>query len=106
MHFSPACRGWSPRTWLLGAAPGSLSLDGLGSFLLGAGVPVEGVGPGEPLEEVRTSVLWLGITHQPPAPQTEAQRGEASCPKSHSNSGSHILPFIPWVGMREKPETA
>lgn len=42
--FSSACRGGSSGSWLLGAAPGSLSLGGTGSALLGAGVPVDAGG--------------------------------------------------------------
>ena len=108
LRFSPACRGWSSRSWLLGASPGSLGLGDLGSSLLGAGVPVEGVRQGEagkPLEGVTTCHHLAGYHTPTSCPQTEAQKGEASCSGSCNNASSHVLSIIPWVGVREKPAT-
>lgn len=100
LRFSPACGGWSSGSWLLGASPGSLGLGDLGSSLLGAGVPVEGVRQGEagkPLEGVKTCILWPGITHLLP-PDRGPERGgimlgvtqecQLTCPTCHSLGGS------------------
>lgn len=99
--FLTSLRGWSSGSWLLGASPGSLGLGDLGSSLLGAGVPVEGVRQGEAgksLEGVKTCVLWpVSHTNLLP-PDRGPERGgitlgvmqqcQFTCPTCHSLGGS------------------